>query len=134
MYNNIYYTDKIDIILSQFFEIANYKYDYRDKLTHSMVNDLSNICTKVNMETFLFNTDIYKYDYEHLHILTIKSIDRYGVIKIAYRLYNKSLYSYYNRSYIKLAKDILIHFNVKIENVKGKMPQKVYNSIMNYKK
>ena len=134
MYNNIYYTEKIDIILSHFFEIANYKYDYRDKLTHSMVNDLSNICTKVNMETFLFNTDIYKYDYEHLHILTIKSIDRYGVIKIAYRLYNKSLYSYYNRSYIKLAKDILIHFNIKIENVRGKMPQKVYNSIMNYKK
>lgn len=130
MYNNIYYTEKIDIILSHFFEIANNS----DKLTHSMVNDLSNICTKVNMETFLFNTDIYKYDYEHLHILTIKSIDRYGVIKIAYRLYNKSLYSYYNRSYIKLAKDILIHFNIKIENVRGKIPQKVYNSIMNYKK
>ena len=132
MYNNIYYTDKIDIILSHFFEIANYKYDYRDKLTHSMVNDLSNICTKVNMETFLFNTDISKYDYEHLHILTIKSIDRYNAIKIVYRLYNKSLYSYNNRSYVKLAKDILIHFNISIENVNGKMPQKVYNSIMNY--
>ncbi len=84
------------------------------------------------METFLFNTVIYRYDYEHLHILTIKSIDRYNAIKIAYRLYNKSLYSYHNRSYIKLAKDILIHFNIKIENVRGKMSQKVYNSIMNY--
>lgn len=134
MYNNIYYTDKIDIILSHFFEIANYKYDYRDKLTHSMVNDLSNICTKVNMETFLFNTDISKYDYEHLHILTIKSIDRYDAIKIAYRLYNKSFYGSNYKVYKKMAKDILTHFNISIENVKGKMTQKDYKKIMGIKK
>ena len=130
MYNNIYYTDKVDHILSFFFEKCQ-GYPNRKLLSSkSLVNDLFEMCSKIDLDIILYdNCEIY--NYEQLSKFVLKSIDRYNAIKIAYRLYNKSLYSYHNRSYIKLAKDILIHFNIKIENVRGKMPQKVYNSIMN---
>lgn len=135
IYNNIYYTDKVDHILSFFFEKCQNSPNKSLLSSKLLVNDLFEMCSKIDLDIILYdNCEIY--NYEQLSKFVLKSISRSESIKLSGILYNKSLYTRYNRNniYQKIAKDILIHFNIKIEDIKGKMSQKDYREIMGIKK